>query len=87
LNSWITLRTCDSSVCHMRAISGADMPVFDANRTDARWRVEKCFARFERRFNVTASPCANGRTNTSGGRITTSIIGMRPCSPPTTGFR
>ena len=37
----------------------------------ARWRVRRCFARFESRFKCTASSCNNGRTNSSGGRITT----------------
>jgi hypothetical protein len=71
----------------MRAISGADMPVLDANKIDARWRVEKCLARLARRFNATASPCANDLTNTSGGRITTSTIVMRPRSPSVARFR
>src|SRR5215218_3760847 len=72
----------------MRAISGADMRVFEASRIDARCRVEKCLARSARRFNMTASSCANGLTNTSGARTTTtSLIVMHPSSPPAGGFR
>jgi hypothetical protein len=72
----------------MAAISGADMRVFDASRIAARCRVDWCFACFDIRFNLSASPCANGRTNTSGGRITTSGLGsMRPCTPTTGSFR
>src|SRR5207244_6661485 len=36
LKSWITLRTCDSSVIHIRAICGALINVFEASRIDAR---------------------------------------------------
>jgi hypothetical protein len=36
----MTLRTCESSVSHMRAISGTDMPTFDAKRIAARIRVD-----------------------------------------------
>jgi hypothetical protein len=39
LKAWITLRTCGSSVRTSRAISGADMPVADANGIIARWRL------------------------------------------------
>jgi hypothetical protein len=35
LNSWITLRTCDSSVCHIEAICGTPCLVADASRIDA----------------------------------------------------
>jgi len=62
------------------------MRVFDASTIDARSRVEKCLAFFDRRFKLTASPCASGLTNTSGGRSATFIVGMRPSSTPARGF-
>jgi hypothetical protein len=40
LNSWITLRTCASSVSHILAICGAGVLTCDANRIAARIRVD-----------------------------------------------
>ena len=39
----MTLRTCDSSVIHIAAICGTDVPTLDANKIAARSRVAKCF--------------------------------------------
>ena len=76
----MTLRTCDSSVIHIRAICGTLISVFEARRIDARCLVEACLARFDSRFNRCPSCRANSRTNTSGGRINTSTVEMRPDS-------
>jgi hypothetical protein len=40
LNSWITLRTCDSSVSHIRAICGTGVLTFDAHGIAAQIRVD-----------------------------------------------
>src|SRR6059036_3798494 len=82
LKSWITLRTCDSSVIHMRAICGALINVAEASRIDARCLVEATFDRFDKRFNRCPSCGASSRTNTSGGRIGTSLGRIRPNSTP-----
>ena len=78
-------------MCHISAICGTAIRTFEANNTDARCRVLSCFARRDNRFNLTASSCSNGRTNTDGGRITTSRVEMRRYSTPTrqvpAGFR
>ena len=88
MKSWITLRTCDSSVIHMSAIWGADICVLEAKMIAARWRVDWCLACLDIRFSCTASPWARGLTNTSGGRIATSVVGvMRPSSPVGGSFR
>jgi hypothetical protein len=49
LKSWITLRTCDSSLSNMRAISGALINVFEASRIIARCLVEASFDCFDNR--------------------------------------
>src|SRR3954451_5158594 len=83
----MTLRTCEASVRYRRAISGADISVADANKIIARTRVERCLAVVESRFSRWASCPDSGRTNTSGGRTTTSTIAMRPHPPPQRHFR
>src|SRR3954469_9345535 len=83
----MTRRTCDSSVIHIAAICGTELPTLDASRIAARCRVATCLALLARLFSATASSCASGLTNTSGGRITTSTVEMRPHSPPTADFR
>jgi hypothetical protein len=50
LNSWITFRTCDSSVNNIPAISGALSNVFEANGIIARCLVEASFDCFDNRF-------------------------------------
>jgi hypothetical protein len=40
LKAWITPRTCDSSLRTSRAICGADIPVEDASKIIARWRLD-----------------------------------------------
>src|SRR3954453_1495775 len=40
LNAWMTLRTCDSSVRALAAICDAGIPVEDANKITARWRLD-----------------------------------------------
>jgi hypothetical protein len=88
LKAWITLRTCDSSVRTSRAISGADIPVDDASKIIARWRLAWYFARLEIDLSRLPSSGNSSRTNTSGGRIATSDIGdMRPGSPSAASFR
>ena len=82
----MTLRTCDSSVIHIAAICGTELPTLDANKIAARSRVAKCLASLARRLSRRASSCASGLTNTSGGRTTTSLIAMRPHSPPPATF-
>ncbi len=67
-------------MCHISAICGTDILTFEASSTAARCRVHSCFARRDSRFNRTASSCSNGRTNTDGGRITTSTVEMHPNS-------
>ena len=44
------MRTCDSSVIHIAAICGTELPTLDANKIAARSREEKCLASFARRF-------------------------------------
>src|SRR3954454_16708507 len=83
----MTLRTCEASVRYRRAISGADISVADANKIIARTRVQRCLAPVESRFSRWASCADSGRTNTSGGRTTTSTIAIRPHSPPQRRFR
>ncbi len=78
LNSWITLRTCDSSVSSMRAISGALISVFEASRISARCLVEASFDCFESRFSRCPSCGASSRTNTWGDASTPSSGRMRP---------
>src|SRR3954452_23004429 len=87
LKSWITRRTCDSSVIHIAAICGTEFPTPDANKIAARSRVAKCLAFLARLFNAVASASASGLTNTSGGRILTSTNRMHPNSPPAASFR
>src|SRR3954466_14022818 len=87
LKSWITRRTCDSSVIHIAAIYGTEFPTPDANKIAARSRVAKCLAFLARLFNAVASASASDRTNTSGGRILTSTNRMHPNSPPAASFR
>jgi hypothetical protein len=71
-----------------RAISGADIPVDDANRIIARRRLDWYFARREIDLSLLPSSGVSSRTNTSGGRIATSLVGdMRPGSPPKPSFR
>ena len=74
------MRTCDSSVSSIRAICGALINVFEASRINARSLVEARFDCFDSRFNRCPSCGANSRTNTSGGRIRTSLGRMRPDS-------
>jgi hypothetical protein len=83
----MTLRTCEASVRYSRAISGADNSVAEASKIIARTRVERCLALIESRLSRRASCGDNDRTNTSGGRTTTSLIAMRPHSPPRRRFR
>jgi hypothetical protein len=83
----MTLRTHDGSVRHISAICGADILTFDANKIAARCLVDSCLARLADRLSRTASSCNSGLTNTSGGRIITSTIEMRPNSPRTARFR
>ena len=51
LKSWITLRTCDSSVIHIAAICGTELPTFEATKIAARSRVAKCLASLARRLS------------------------------------
>src|SRR4051812_1673601 len=64
------------------------MPVDDASRIIARWRLDWYLARLEIDFNRAPSSGESSRTNTSGGRIATSRLGThRPPSPPEASFR
>src|SRR4051794_27400898 len=83
----MTLRTCDSSVRAIAAICGADMPVEDANRMIARWRLDWYLAFLEIDFSRAPSSNESSRTNTSGERIATTMIEMRPSSPRAASFR
>src|SRR6185436_5574647 len=83
----MTFLTCDSSVRAIAAICGADIPVEDANTMIARWRLDWYLAFLEIDFSRAPSSGESARTNTSGGRIATSILVMRPNSPPTASFR
>src|SRR3954454_17564217 len=83
----MTLRTCDSSVRAIAAICDADMPVEDANKMIARWRLDWYLAFLEIDFSRAPSSGESARTNTSGGRIATSILVIRPSSPRTASFR
>src|SRR4051794_39280222 len=83
----MTLRTCDPSVRAIAAICGADMPVEDANTMIARWRLDWYLAFREIDFNRAPSSGESARTNTSGGRIATSMLVMHPSSPRTASFR
>ena len=58
------------------AICGADMPVEDANKIIARWRLDWYLAFLEIDFSRAPSSGASSRTNTSGGRIATSMVVM-----------
>jgi hypothetical protein len=72
---------------NMRAISGGLMSVAEASRIAARCLVEACLARFESRFSRCPSAGASSRTNTSGGRMGTSLGRMRPASTSSGSFR
>jgi len=51
LKAWISLRTCASSLWRARAISGALIPVAEAKRIIARWRLAWCLARRDSRLS------------------------------------
>jgi hypothetical protein len=59
------------------------MSVFDANKIEARCRVEASFDCRDNRFKRWPWKGASSRTKTSGGRIDTSSGRMRPNSTPT----
>jgi hypothetical protein len=69
----MTLRTCDSSVRAIAAICGALIPVVEASTMIARWRLDWYLAFLEIDFNREPSSGESSRTNTSGGRIATSM--------------
>ena len=58
---------------HQAAICGADMPVAEASKIIARWRLDWYLAFLEIDFSRAPSSGESSRTNTSGGRIATSI--------------
>jgi len=76
LKSAITLRAWLSSVASMRAISGTECWLADASGIAARWRVEKCLAFLESCLSRWPSAGLRDRTNTDGGRMTTSKVGF-----------
>jgi ABC-type multidrug transport system ATPase subunit len=87
LKSWITLRTCDSSVIHMRAISGALISVAEASRIAARCPSRRASLVSIAASNRCPSTGNSGRTNTDAGRIDTSSGRIRPDSTPSRSFR
>src|SRR5215216_1962019 len=87
LNAWMTLRTCDSSVPTSAAICCGLIRVADAHTINARSRLTSDAALRESRLSRLPSSGNSSLTNTDGGRITTSKLGMRPSSPATGDFR
>jgi hypothetical protein len=69
-------------VSSIRAISGALINVFDANKITPRCRVDATFDCRDARFNRCPSAAAKSRTNTSAGRIDTCSNRIRPDSTP-----
>jgi len=69
-------------------ICSAPIPVADASTIIARYRLDWYVARFEIDSNRAPSSNDNSRTNTSGGRITTSRLrDIHPHTPPRPRFR
>src|SRR3954447_13542806 len=83
----MTLRTCDSSLPTSAAICCGLIRVADAHTINARSRLTSDAALRESRLSRLPSSGNRSLTNTDGGRITTSRLGMRPTSPRDGSFR